>query len=695
MVKNFCPILGWLLVKPGIERTERMTLKKKFIIPLLSTVIILGILGTLIISREMKNLKQTYTDRIALNQMSESFYKIDTAARSALAIASIFSQLTDVLGAYEIAHSGNIENENDISCQEARAFLRNALRPYMDGFKANMEGNPLKLHFHLPSNRSFLRLWKDKQIERDGKRVDISDDLSGFRNTVIDVNRTGKPLKGIEIGTGGFVIRGIAPIKSTIGKQMGSVEFMMDMVEVLNIREDAKTKDMALYMNAEFLPIAQQLQDSQKYPMAGNSFVRVAGFSDMAYDKILTPDLLDEGREGLTAKTTGNLCLAAFPVLDYQNRPIGVMVHGFDLTRENSLIRTVGIILTCLLAAIMVVIILVGSIILSQSVLRPINQLTDISYKISEGDLTRELPVWKNDEIGVLFSAINDMIKSVKALFSEISNGVETLSEAVNQISSTSSQLAAGASETSGSIAEISATMEQFRQTAQLSNENAEKVAKESDEVTHISQSGTTAVRNTISVMNRIKDEMKYVADSILKLSEQSRSIGEIINVVTDLADQSNLLSVNAAIEASKAGEHGKGFVVVAKEIKSLAGQSKEAAGQIRKILSEIQSATSVAVMATEKGTRVVDEGNLLSAQAGETIDVLAGNIRKTVDAYSHIACSSQEQLTGIDQLSDAMISIKEASLQNVDGARMLEDAAENLKDLSGRLKSMAGRFRT
>jgi len=268
--------------------------------------------------------------------------------------------------------------------------------------------------------------------------------------------------------------------------------------------------------------------------------------------------------------------------------------------------------------------------------------------------------------------------------------GANTLASSVSEISSTSTQLASSSTQTSTSIAEISSTAEEVRQTVQVSNEKAGEVVERSRKVNQIAEAGKKSTEDTINGIKRIKEEMEYIAESIVKLSEQTQSIGQIIGAVTDLADQSNLLSVNASIEAAKAGDHGKGFAVVAQEVKSLAEQSKEATNQVQIILNDIQKATSSAVLATERGGKAVEAGVSLSAQAGEAITTLAKSVSESSNAALQIASSSHQQLTGIEQLAQAMDNIKEISVQNVEGARQLDEAIKNLNSLAEKLKGLA-----
>ena len=205
------------------------------------------------------------------------------------------------------------------------------------------------------------------------------------------------------------------------------------------------------------------------------------------------------------------------------------------------------------------------------------------------------------------------------------------------------------------------------------------------------------AGKSTVDVvagMNQIRRQMEAIAASMLRLSELSQTIGQIIAAVDDLAAQSNLLAVNAAIEAAKAGEHGKGFGVVAQEVKSLAEQSRQATKQVRTILGDIQKATTAAVMATEQGSNAVANGERQSAAAGESIEALGGSVSKAAQAATQIAASSQEQLVGMEQVAGAMESIKQASTQNVASAKQLEVASRSLNEIGVRLKLMVDQYK-
>jgi methyl-accepting chemotaxis protein len=352
-----------------------------------------------------------------------------------------------------------------------------------------------------------------------------------------------------------------------------------------------------------------------------------------------------------------------------------------------SMFMTVGV--TAILLAVAMAL-LIGRVIAA-----PLQMISDIAGKVASGDLTVSIPaVQRRDEVGELLCAFGAMLEGLRKLMREINEGVGVLASSSGEILATTTQVASGSAETASAVSETTATVEEVKQTAQVASQKARNVSDSAQKAAQVSQNGRKAAEETAQGMGRIREQMESIAESIVRLSEQSQAIGEIIATVNDLAEQSNLLAVNAAIEANKAGEQGKGFAVVAQEVKSLAEQSKQATAQVRTILGDIQKATGTAVLATEQGSKAVQAGVKQSAETGEAIRLLADSIAEAAQAATQIAASSQQQMVGMDQVALAMENIKQASVQNVSGTRQAEVAAQNLHELGRKLQQLAAQYK-
>ena len=287
---------------------------------------------------------------------------------------------------------------------------------------------------------------------------------------------------------------------------------------------------------------------------------------------------------------------------------------------------------------------------------------------------------------------IGSMVGKLRQISEQVQNAVAVLAAAAAEISATTSEFAASAAQTATSVAEATTTVEEVRQTSQLANEKARLVAETARQATQTAQTGRQSTADTISGMKRIREQMNSIAGSLLRLSEQSQAIGNIIATVDDLAQQSNILAINASIEAAKAGEQGRGFAVVAQEVRALAEQSRQATTQVRGILHDIQKAAGAAVLATEQGTRAVEAGEQQATEAGVAIETLTRSVADAAQSATQIAASNHEQLVGMGQVVGAMESIRQASRQNLESAKQIESAARGLSELGQKLKTLSER---
>lgn len=326
-----------------------------------------------------------------------------------------------------------------------------------------------------------------------------------------------------------------------------------------------------------------------------------------------------------------------------------------------------------------------------KEMVKTLNDTSRIAHRIGQGDLN--LTVTKRSDEDVLGNALENMLKNLNGIMLELKESTLVLSSAVSEILATTSQVTSGANQTSSAVAETSASVEEIKQTAKLSSTKAAHTAESTEKAMEIAKDGIRALGENMEGLNQIKEKMDLMASNIIQLSEQGQMIGEIITTVEDIANQSNLLAVNASIEAVKAGEHGKGFSVVAQELKNLADQSKQGTKQVQSILSDIQKATGTLVMVAEQGGKAVENGVLQAQNAKKSMDLLNNSVLGAAKASKQIAVSYEQELSGMDQIATAMASIKEATGQNVSSISQVEESVRNLNNLSQKLKELLERY--
>jgi methyl-accepting chemotaxis protein len=319
---------------------------------------------------------------------------------------------------------------------------------------------------------------------------------------------------------------------------------------------------------------------------------------------------------------------------------------------------------------------------------------SEFAVRVSEGDLTAVAPKTGSADLEELSESLNAMVSGLADISSQVHTGVKDIRLSTAQILSSVSEHTQSASQQSAAIGETSITMDEVRLAADLTARKASDVAERARASVHVSDDGTRAVEAIATAMEDIRERVDGIARDVRTLSDRTQEIGAITATVNDLADRSNLLALNASVEAARAGEHGAGFAVVATEVRDMAEQSKAATSQVERILRDVQIATSAAVLATEQGTKVVEQGLQLTGRAGDGIHSLAETIRTAADAAQEIAASAHQQSVGMDQIAESMVKVKEGTTaQFLAGAERSQKAAEDLNELSAKLAAITERY--
>lgn len=328
-----------------------------------------------------------------------------------------------------------------------------------------------------------------------------------------------------------------------------------------------------------------------------------------------------------------------------------------------------------------------------------VNRYIEYLEGVSRGNLAARLTldgknIIENDPMIMLGHNINEMTGSLQRMIGQIQESAVSLSSASAEILAATTQQAAGASEQSAAISETTTTVDEVKAISEQASLRIQEVANASQRTVETAKTGQKALQETIESMGMIKERVEGIAENILALSDQTQQIGDIIATVNEIASQSNMLALNASVEAARAGEHGKGFAVVAMEVRNLAEQSRQATAQVKVILSEIQKATNSTVMATEEGTKGVERGVQLSAQAREAIEQLSAVINESAQIATQVVAGGRQQQTGVEQIALAMQNINQATIQSLASTRQAEKSAQNLNDLALKMNETVAMYK-
>lgn len=321
--------------------------------------------------------------------------------------------------------------------------------------------------------------------------------------------------------------------------------------------------------------------------------------------------------------------------------------------------------------------------------------------QVASGDLTTPLQPKGNgtiqgkveNDLHRLGVNLNKMIENLSSLAQQIKSTATGVSYAAMEILDATAQQTASATDQEAAITQTLATVEEVGATVNLTSTLAEAVAEAAQQSVEVTRVGNGAVTDTIDGMMTIGERVEAIAENILALSGRTQQIGEIIDAVNDIAEQSKLLALNASIEAARAGEEGRGFAVVAMEVRQLAEQSREATARVRDILQEIQQATNTTVMVTEEGSKEAQTGKELVSSVGQAIIDLTATIEAASQSATQIAVSTHQQANGMGQLMEAMKTIRQASTTSAEGTRKVEHSAQELNKMTRQLESQLKQY--
>lgn len=313
---------------------------------------------------------------------------------------------------------------------------------------------------------------------------------------------------------------------------------------------------------------------------------------------------------------------------------------------------------------------------------------------VRQGDLASFQARSDDATLAPLLDGFSKVIDTLRTFVREINEAALQLSSSANEVLAASTQHESSSTEQAAAIHETTATMEELKHASAQIAENAGAVARVAEETLNSARSGRGAIAEFIQAMQQIRADGVAVSESITKLLRRVERIGTVVEVIDEIADRSDLLALNAALEGSRAGEAGKGFSIVAAEMRRLAENVLDSTKEIKNLITEIREATAAAAAAADASRQATEAGERLGSVAASAVEGILSGVQETSDAARVINLATQQQRTATEQVVASMGEIEEVTRQTTQASKQATGAAAELTQLAGRLSELIKRFK-
>ncbi|MEW8691328.1 MAG: methyl-accepting chemotaxis protein [Candidatus Thiodiazotropha endolucinida] len=540
---------------------------------------------------------------------------------------------------------------------------------FVPGFQVlKKEYGVRQFQFHEPPATSFLRVHKPAKF---------GDDLSSFRLTVVEGNKGKKAIQGLEVGVAGLGVRGLVPV-SHDGQHVGTVEFGMSFGQSF-FDEYSKNHeiDMELYINRK------GTMDRFATTMAGNDLVGMQQLKGLGAEK----HIFDKGE--LDGKP---VAYYAAPVKNYSGESIGVLVLAKDRSyfadsMSNLMMMVIGLGLLSVL--------LIGSMVwlISRGVVKPICDAAVAMEGIAsaEGDLTVRMDESGSDEITRLSRAYNLFADKTEGMIKKVSNATANLSIRIGDFATLAEHTRDGITKQHEQTTQVATAMTEMSATVHEVAQNTTQTAEAARQADQQANSGRDVVNAVTSSIDSLASEVGRAVETVQHVEQDSERIGSVLDVIRGIADQTNLLALNAAIEAARAGEQGRGFAVVADEVRTLAKRTQDSTEEIQEMIESLQTGVRETVTVMETSQQQAAESVDQAGRAHEALEEITRVVDTISQMSSQIATAAEEQSAVAEDINRNIVDITHvAEATSQDSAKSYEasEAMSKEVDLLGKLLS-------
>ncbi len=413
--------------------------------------------------------------------------------------------------------------------------------------------------------------------------------------------------------------------------------------------------------------------------------VNFAVFYDEQNKPVTTNSLIPED--------TSSILIFDGTVKDEEGSIIGHLKVGYNSTLLSKVVsKSIKIISVSILITLILLILGINYVV--RSINRPLKLLLNAFNGLAGGDLTQEIDVKSEDEIGVLSKTFNVTNYKLDDIMCKIAEGSANVALSSKDLSTISREIAENSMVQTEKTTHAASAMEELNSSFVEVARNTTQAAESAKEATVLAIKGGEVVNQTISGMGKISETVNESASSIQALGKRSEQIGAIVEVINDIASQTNLLALNAAIEAARAGEQGRGFAVVADEVRKLAERTTSATKEIGDMIKGIQEDTNKAVEVMQDGTTEVEKGVEMGNQAGESLEQIVTSIQSVTDMVQQIATAAEEQSSTGEEIALNLESVADTTKQTGDSVQHTTESIQNLDDMAQRLKQLTDGFK-
>ena len=389
----------------------------------------------------------------------------------------------------------------------------------------------------------------------------------------------------------------------------------------------------------------------------------------------------------------GTNCLTCHNVPDGYHS--GASVIDIDISSDNAALKKLAWVSIIVVLGVQIILWFVINFILKKIVSEPAGLMRKAIEEItSSGNFTRRMEVSSADEIGETASSFNGLMGNLQTAFRQVHEGIAKMAESTHSLSSSAQEVANSSTSQSESAAAMASTVEQVTVSISHVSEGAAEALKLSQESGKLSEQGARIILLAADEMRKIADTVRKTSSSIEELGKQSKQISNIVKVIEEIADQTNLLALNAAIEAARAGEQGRGFAVVADEVRKLAERTSKATHEVTGMIDSIQDASKSAVEGMNATVTQVDGGVLLARQAGDAINLIQEESVQVLGTISDISSALEEQSKASNEIAVNIEKVAQMSERNSAAAEQTASEAMRLEGLADDMRATVNRFK-